>query len=95
MLFVYLPTYPRLYSSLFDFGNFFNFLILYTVGRPPWTGDQSVARPLPAHRATQTQNKHTQTSMSSSGFEPAILVFQRTKIVHALDRAATENGLFV
>jgi hypothetical protein len=33
-----------------DLGHFFSFLILYTVGRTPWTGDQPVARPLPAHR---------------------------------------------
>jgi hypothetical protein len=25
----------------------------------PWTGDQPVARPLPTHRTTQTQNKRT------------------------------------
>jgi hypothetical protein len=29
-------------------------LILYTVGRTPWTGDQPVARPLPTHRTTRT-----------------------------------------
>jgi hypothetical protein len=27
-------------------------------GRTPWTIDQLVARPLPKHRTTQTQNKH-------------------------------------
>jgi hypothetical protein len=27
-------------------------LIIYTVGRTPWTGDQPVARPLPTHRTT-------------------------------------------
>jgi hypothetical protein len=27
-------------------------------GRTPWTSDQLVARPLPKHRTTQTQNKH-------------------------------------
>jgi hypothetical protein len=31
------------------------FLDLYTVGRTPWMGDQPVARPLPAHRTTQTE----------------------------------------
>jgi hypothetical protein len=31
-------------------GRFFSFLIPYTVGRTPWTGDQPVARPLPTHR---------------------------------------------
>jgi hypothetical protein len=38
----------------------FSFLILYTVGRTPWTGDQPVVRLLPTHRTTQTQNKGTQ-----------------------------------
>jgi hypothetical protein len=28
----------------------FQFLVLYTVGRTPWTGDEPVARPLPTHR---------------------------------------------
>jgi hypothetical protein len=37
----------------------FSFLILYTVSRTPWTGDQSVARPLPTHRTTQTEKTHT------------------------------------
>jgi hypothetical protein len=31
-------------------GHFFSFVILYTVGKTPWTGDQSVARPLPTYR---------------------------------------------
>jgi hypothetical protein len=38
----------------------FSFLTLYTAGRTPLTGDQPVARPLPTHRTTQTQNKRTQ-----------------------------------
>jgi hypothetical protein len=46
-------------SPLLGFGRFFSFLILYTVGRTPWTGDQPVARSLPTHRTTQTQNKRT------------------------------------
>jgi hypothetical protein len=66
----------------------FSFLILYTIGRIPWTGDQPVARPLPIHR-TQIQNKRTQTSMAQVGFEPPITVIERAKTVHALDRAAT------
>jgi hypothetical protein len=49
----------------------FQFLILYTLGTSSWTGvsvhtryefldwDQPVAMPLPAHRTTETQNKHT------------------------------------
>jgi hypothetical protein len=55
------------YSPLLDLGRFFSFLVFYTVGRIPWTGDQPVARPLPAHKTTQTQKKHTQASMPLSG----------------------------
>jgi hypothetical protein len=44
--------------------------LFYTGCRTPWTGNQSVARPLPTHRTTQTQNKRTQTSMPRVGFEP-------------------------
>jgi hypothetical protein len=58
----YLCIYLWLYNPL-DLGRFFSFLIVYTVGRTPWTRDRPVARPLPTHRTTQTQNKHTQTSM--------------------------------
>jgi hypothetical protein len=36
----------------------FSFLILYTVGRTPWTGDKPVARPLPIQRTTQTEQTH-------------------------------------
>jgi hypothetical protein len=64
----------------------------YTVSRTPSTGDQPVARPLPAHRSAQTQNKCTQTSMPQVGFDPTIPVFERAKTDHALDRAATVIG---
>jgi hypothetical protein len=60
----------------------FSFLILYTVGRTPWTGDQPVARPLPTHTTTQTQNKHTDIH-ASSGI--------RTHVPSVL---AGEEGLF-
>jgi hypothetical protein len=72
----------------------FSSLILYTVGRTPWTGDQPVARPLPIHKTTQTQNKRTRTSMPQVGFELTIPVFERAKTVHALDRAVTVIGNF-
>jgi hypothetical protein len=49
-----------LYSPLLGLGLFFSFLIIYTDGRTPWTSDQPVARPLPTHTTTQTQNKGTQ-----------------------------------
>jgi hypothetical protein len=50
---------------LLEFRNLF-----YTVFRIPWTSDQPVARPLPTHRTTQTQNKRTQASMLWVGLEP-------------------------
>jgi hypothetical protein len=87
-----ISIYLWLYSPLLDLGLFFSFLIVYTVGRTPWTSDQHVARPLPTHRITQTQNKRTQTSMPGAGFEHTIFVFERAKTVHALPRAATLSG---
>jgi hypothetical protein len=60
-------TVRNTHRSINDGGSYpkFGFLILYTVGRTPWTGDQSVARPLPAHRTAQTQNKLTAIDASS------------------------------
>jgi hypothetical protein len=66
----------------------FRFLILYTVGRTPWTRDQLVARPLPKRRTTQTQ-------IPWVGFEPTTPVFERVKTVHASDRAATVIGMWM
>jgi hypothetical protein len=77
---------------LLDLGRFFSFLILYTVGRAPWTGDQPVAMPLPAQRTAQTQKKDTQTAMPREEFEPKIPVFERAKTVHALKGSATVIG---
>jgi hypothetical protein len=68
--------------------------MLYTVGKTPWTGDQSVANPLPTHRTTQTQNKRTETSIPRVGFEPTIQVFDRAKTVHALERAVAVTGYY-
>jgi hypothetical protein len=47
----YLPLHDS--TALVNLGRRFSFLILYTVGRTPWTGDQ---RPIPTNRTTQTQN---------------------------------------
>jgi hypothetical protein len=52
----------HLYIPL-NLGRSFGFLILYTVRRTPWTGDQPIARPIP----TQIQNKRTQDIHASSG----------------------------
>jgi hypothetical protein len=57
-------------------------------------GDEPVARPLPTHRITQTQNKRTRTSMPKVGFKPTIPVFERAKTVHALDHPATVIGIY-
>jgi hypothetical protein len=47
-------------------------------GRTPWTRNQPVARPLPTHKTTQTQNKHThQTSMPCMEFERTIPASER------------------
>jgi hypothetical protein len=91
-LFLSMCIYLWLYSP-YGTSPLFQFLNLHTVSRTPWTGDQSVARPLPAHRTTQTQNKRTQTSMPRVGFEPMIPAFERVKTCHALDHAATVVGL--
>jgi hypothetical protein len=87
----YFVIFTFLYSStvLVKLGGFLSFLILYTDGRTPWTGDQPIARPLPTHRTTQTQNKRTQTSMPRVGFEPTIPVFEQEKTVHDLGRPYT------
>jgi hypothetical protein len=89
---IYLSIYLWLYSHLLDLGSFFSFLILHTVCRTPWTGDQPVAKPQPTHRTRQWINVHT--SMPWVGFEPTIPAFQRAKTVHAFDRAATVIGSF-
>jgi hypothetical protein len=51
-----------------------------------------VMSPSQGRYLTQTQNKHTQTSMPRVGFETTIPEFKRAKTVHALDRAATVIG---
>jgi hypothetical protein len=65
-----LPTLPIIINGtaalFWGLGRVFSFLILHTVGRTPQKGDQPVARRLPIHRTTQTQNKHTQASMSQT-----------------------------
>jgi hypothetical protein len=77
---------------LLGLGRFFSSLMFYVVGRTPWTGDQPVARPLPAHRATPKQDKRTQTSMPRVEFESTTPVFQRAKTVHVFDRAVIVIG---
>jgi hypothetical protein len=92
ILSIYLSIYLCFYSPLLDLSRFFSFLIFYTVGWTPWTEDQPVRRSLPAHSAAQTQNKCTKASMPRVRFDPTIPVLERTKIIYALDRAATVMG---
>jgi hypothetical protein len=74
---------------------FFSFVILYTVGRTSWMGDQPVARLLPTHRTTQTQNKHTDFHALSGirNHDPSVKRAKTVHAVHALVRAVTVIGL--
>jgi hypothetical protein len=89
--------FPNLFfgSTAFSLGPrlLFSLLILYTDGRTPWTENQTVARLLPTHSTTQTQNKRTDI-MPPVGIEPTISVLELAKTVHALDRATTVIGHF-
>jgi hypothetical protein len=62
--------------SLFQFLNLF-----YTDGRTPWTRDQPVARPLPAHRTTQHTDIHAFSGIRTHDLS-----------LRANDRAATMLG---
>jgi hypothetical protein len=86
---IYVSIYPQSCWTLVAFSVSRSF---YTVGSTPWTRDQHAARQLPTHRTGQTQNTPTQTSMPQVRFEPTVLVFERTKTVHALDHAASVIG---
>jgi hypothetical protein len=88
---IYLSIYGST-ALLFDHCRFFIFSIFCTVDRTPRTRDQPVARQIPTHETTQTQNKRTQTSIPRVGFEPTIPAFERAKTVHALGSAATMVG---
>jgi hypothetical protein len=75
-----------IYSTLLDLDRFFNYLIVSTANRAPWTRDQPIARPLPTQSTTQSQNKRTQTYVPLVTFEPTTPVFEQAKTVYALDQ---------
>jgi hypothetical protein len=79
-------------TAIFRPFSLFSSLIIYTIGRIPWTGDQPVAKPLPIHKSTKAENKHIQTSMLRVGFEPTSQVFFWVKTFHALEHAAIVIG---
>jgi hypothetical protein len=72
----------------------FQFHDHFTDGRTPWTSDQLVARPLPKHRTTQTQNKHIHIPNIHAicGIRTHDPGFGRAKTVYVLDRLATVTG---
>jgi hypothetical protein len=90
-------------TVLVNLGRFFSFLILYTVGTAPWTGDQTVARPLPTHRinltdihafsGNRTHDPSVQVGEDGLCRRPLgyrdRLASERAKTVHAVNRAAT------
>jgi fatty acid desaturase len=82
-------------TNLLSLGGFLGFLILYTVGSTPWTGDQPIVRPLFTHKATQMLNKVTETSTSRVEFEPRIPVFEWAMTVHVLHHEGTVIGSIV
>jgi hypothetical protein len=70
------------YNPSLDPGWFFSFVIVYIVGRTLWNGGS-------ARRKADTC---TQTCMPWVRFEPTTPLFERSKTVHASDRAATVIG---
>jgi hypothetical protein len=77
-------------------GLFFNFLIFFTqtVGLLGRVVSPSQGRYLHT-KATQTQNKRTQTTMPRVGFEPTIPSPERTKTVYASDSTITVIGQLI
>jgi hypothetical protein len=65
----------------------------FTAGRAPDTSDHPVARPLPKHKRTQTQNKRTPNINAMSGIRIHDPIVRGIKAVHVLDGAATVTGL--
>jgi hypothetical protein len=54
-------SYSENYRAVYEFSDENDIMTAPKI--TPWTGDQSVARPLPKHRTTPTQNKPIETSM--------------------------------
>jgi hypothetical protein len=78
---------------LWSIGPISQFLDHFTDGRTLWTSYQLVARPLPKHMTTQTQNKHIHIPNSHAfcGIRTHDPGF-RAKTIQSLDRSATVTG---
>jgi len=63
-----------------------------TFCRIPWTGDRPDASSLLTGDSTTQKDADTHTSKLRVGFEPTIPVFERSKTVRALGRAAIGTG---
>jgi hypothetical protein len=74
----------------------FQFRDHFTDGRTPWTGDQLVARPLPKHRTTKTENKHTYIPIIHAlcGIQTHNPGFRASEDSTSSDRSATVTGMF-
>jgi hypothetical protein len=70
----------------------YRFLIIQTVGRTPWAGDQPTARTLPTQGNTKRIN--VDDIHAFSGIRTHHPSVKRAKTVHALDRAATLIGVY-
>jgi hypothetical protein len=78
-------TMMMMYSSLLGLGHFFSFLILYTVGRTPWTGDQPIARPPLTHRKHKHRvNAHNTDIHALSGIRTHNPSVQASKVSSCL-----------
>jgi hypothetical protein len=86
-----MSLYLWLYSPL-ELCRFFSFLIyIHSIGLLGRGISQSQGRYL--HTGQHKQNKRIEIFMHRVGFKHTIPVFERAKMVHALDGAATVIGL--
>jgi hypothetical protein len=90
---VYLSMYPSICTSMAlqpFVGPWPHFQLLNPIHsrQDSLTCYEPVARTLPIHRTTRTQNKRRKTSLPRVGLEPTTPVFERAKTIHALDLAA-------
>jgi hypothetical protein len=93
----HLSVYGSITFFFFYFGRFFGLLILYTVGRTPWTGDQPVAKAFHVLCGIRTHDPSVRASEDSSCFRPCCRCDQRmvTYIILNIQFCLTENTLLL